>query len=246
MSTSIDRLVGWGAAIVFGIVCQTSEAFAEQSIRLESGDIILSVNGEQLKSGQDLLEAVRHSPTLMRFTVVDIRTGQLRALQTQLNSSASSRRFGVSTVDHGGEGVKVIEVFRNSPATRCEEDSDLALGRTIGQLIASSSEEGGNSSSDGAIVVYQWPSEQIAEPGTPKYAWRVRGGKLQPTSYRIMQDAFGTNRAKWPPNTICFAVTETEDGRADVTVDTFYDMGITPTSRGGNSVRWEVERHGNK
>ena len=126
----------------------------------------------------------------------------------------------------------MIEVFRNSPATRCEEDSNLALARTIAELIVSSSEEGGNSSSDGAIVVYQWPSEEIAEPDAQICLAGSRR-ELQPTSYRTLQDAFGTDRAKWPPNTICFAVTETEDGRADVTVDTFYDMGIAQPFAGG-------------
>ncbi len=88
--------------------------------RLEPGDVILSVNGVQLRNINDFWNTVKGSPTEMRFTIRDRRTGREVQSKTQLRSNASQSRFGVVGVDNGGDGVRVQTVRPNSPGTRCQ------------------------------------------------------------------------------------------------------------------------------
>ena len=52
--------------------------------RLQSGDVILSINGQKIRNTKDYWNAVKSSTPTMEFTVRDVRNGQKRNLRAQL------------------------------------------------------------------------------------------------------------------------------------------------------------------
>lgn len=231
-------------AVSLGIITGSRGVQAGQVIGLEPGDVILSVNGKMLKNGGDLLAAVRHSPDLMQLTVIDVRTGKLRALQTRLRSTGSARRFGVSTEDRGGRGVTITHVQPSSPASRCETDGEFTWAQAVVQCMLARSEHDDDRIREGSLLVYQWPTKRVAEPGALKYVWRYRAGQVEPSGADVWYQAFGADRSKWPPNTICFAINSAQPQHIVVTVSTFYDCGITRDTRGGNAEQLTLDKEG--
>ena len=83
---------------------------------LEPGDVILTVNGEDIFGRKSLIYAVNNSPQTMEFTVRDRRNGQIRHFTTTLASSGY--RLGIYCADHP-DGARVTSVMSNSAARRC-------------------------------------------------------------------------------------------------------------------------------
>ena len=83
---------------------------------LEPGDVILTVNGEDIFGRKSLIYAVNSSPQTMEFTVRDRRNGQIRHFTTTLASSGY--RLGIYCADHP-DGARVTSVMPNSAARRC-------------------------------------------------------------------------------------------------------------------------------
>lgn len=63
---------------------RVSDAGSGESLQLQRGDVILSINGRQLHNSQDYWDAVKSSPQTMEFTVRDVRDGQKRNLRAKL------------------------------------------------------------------------------------------------------------------------------------------------------------------
>ena len=55
-----------------------------QMLQLQSGDVILAVNGRPIRNTKDYWDAVKGSPQTMDLTVRDVRDGQKRELRTRL------------------------------------------------------------------------------------------------------------------------------------------------------------------
>ena len=88
-----------------------------REFQLTPGDVILAVNGETITGRTHFTSAVNRSPQTMHFTVKDGRTGRVMNLVTQLSSTGY--KLGVTHRDNPGGGARVVQVDRNSPATRC-------------------------------------------------------------------------------------------------------------------------------
>ena len=86
-------------------------------LRLEPGDVILSVNGRPLSNLRNYWNLVKGSPSIMEFTVRDRSDGQVLHLRTTLDTPKGTR-FGVSAVENGGDGVRVTNVRSGYPGSR--------------------------------------------------------------------------------------------------------------------------------
>jgi len=89
----------------------------EKGFQLEPGDVIVTVNGENITGSASLTAAVGRSPQTMQMTVRDRRNGQIRHFTTTLASG--SPRFGVTSTDNPGGGARITSIVPNSAATRC-------------------------------------------------------------------------------------------------------------------------------
>ena len=90
---------------------------ASQYWRLTPGDVILSVNGEDITGMKSLINAVDRSPQTMHFTVRDRGRGKIYHFETTLASTGY--RFGVYCADNPGGGARITSVMSNSAARRC-------------------------------------------------------------------------------------------------------------------------------
>ena len=76
-------------------------------------------------------------------------------------------------------------------------------------------------------------------------AWRIKNGEITWVRTSEVKLAFGSNRFFWPPRTYLFAykIGEGEDGSilAEVVLDTYYNRGLLPTSRGGMREIWLLQ-----
>jgi len=88
-----------------------------QILRLEPGDVILSVNGRPLRNLRDYWNLVKASPSIMEFTVRDRSDGQVLHLKTSLDTPKGTR-FGITAVENGGDGVRVTVVRSGYPGSR--------------------------------------------------------------------------------------------------------------------------------
>ena len=84
-------------------------------VSLERGDIILSVNGKKVYDYDDTMQALYSSPLTMNMTIRDVRTQQERNLRVTLTQD---HRLGI-LFQETRNGVVIINVTPNSPATRC-------------------------------------------------------------------------------------------------------------------------------
>jgi hypothetical protein len=229
------------AFVLFSMIGASSGANADE---LEPGDTLLSINGKQVNSENEFARAVTGSPGLMRFTIINRRTRCLCPLETQLRPKDQDRRLGVTAAEQRGEGLKIREVQQGSPATKCEVDSDLEFARTIAKMIMDGQGEHAEKLPNGSVIVYQWPTEDITQPGVAKYVWEVKQGKLERAEYTVYQRAFAARRSGWPPSTMCFAISSQDHERAVVNISSFYDQGLGPDSRGGYAIEWTLKHDG--
>lgn len=85
---------------------------------LEQNDVILSINGQRIRSENDFRNAVQGSPTEMVFSIRNSRDGRKMHLKATLRSGGT--RFGVEAGDNGGDGVIVQRIYNGYPASRLE------------------------------------------------------------------------------------------------------------------------------
>ncbi len=85
-----------------------------ETLSLEPGDVILSINGRKISARDECIRAVNRSPRTMNFTVRDRRNGTVWQMQAELR--ARGTRFGVDLVDNG-DGARVTYVQRGAPCT---------------------------------------------------------------------------------------------------------------------------------
>jgi hypothetical protein len=98
----------------------------------------------------------------------------------------------------------------------------------------------GYRSPEGAIVALVATTETHGEPFSPKRVWRYSQGELKDEDPDTLDKALGDDRSEWPSFTFIFAFESVTSRRATIDVHTFYDMGITEYSRGGNAQKWEL------
>ncbi len=245
LMTRVSLLVMLTAVLSVGSFGNANEQYF-----LERGDVLLSVNGHALDSEDDYIRAVQGSPRMMRFTIINKRNGRLCALQTRLRPPGQGLKFGVTAAERRGEGLLIRNVQRSSPATKCELDQELDLATEVARFLAFESE---NPEQNGSLLVHEWDKSDaagdafqiIAPPQVPMRVWRVANGKLQLAKYEALQAAFGSDRSKWPPSTICFAITLQDSGRVEARVAHHYDCGIAADSRGGNSCELTLAKRNN-
>jgi hypothetical protein len=109
-----DRLVpvGWS----YPELGRGGATAVPERLSLEPGDVILTINGQQVSGRNECILAVNGSPRIMTFTVRDRRNGTVWEMQTELRDGGM--RFGVDIVDNGGDGARVTHVQRGAPCTK--------------------------------------------------------------------------------------------------------------------------------
>lgn len=104
------------------IVFDASDASAQ--IRVEPGDVVLSINGQSIRNTNDFINLVNRSGSTMNFTLRDSRTGRILSLQTRLNSNGY--RFGAYAANNNGNGVRITGIMANAAASRCYSSGSAA------------------------------------------------------------------------------------------------------------------------
>jgi len=106
------------------LVLLCSNSLKAENYCLKRGDIITHVNTLNIHRIKDFWKAIKHSETTIYLTV-QTAEGIKKALyfQLPLNKLAPIPRFGVDVTSHKLEGVRITNVRRNSPATRCQSVS---------------------------------------------------------------------------------------------------------------------------
>jgi hypothetical protein len=117
------------------------------------------------------------------------------------------------------------------------ELEDYAAWAIIGDQLDQAAQ--GYRSPEGAIVAHVATIETYDESF---HIWRYSQGQLTDESADALDRALGDDRSEWPSFTFLFTLESVTSGRATLDVHTFYDMGITEHSRGGNAQKWELEK----
>ncbi|MCH2371645.1 MAG: hypothetical protein MK324_14075 [Pirellulales bacterium] len=103
------------------LVLLCSNFLKAETYCLKRGDVITHVNTLNIHRIKDFWKAIKHSETTIYLTV-QTTEGIKKALHVQLpfHKLAPIPRFGVDVTSHKSEGVRITNVRRNSPATRCQ------------------------------------------------------------------------------------------------------------------------------
>ena len=115
----MNRCLSLLLAISLFLICQSS--LKAETYALQRGDVITHVNTLNIHRVKDFWKAIRHSESTMYLTV-RTTTGTKKVLHVELprHKVAPVARFGADVTSAKLEGVKVTNVRRNSPATRCK------------------------------------------------------------------------------------------------------------------------------
>lgn len=100
----------------------------------------------------------------------------------------------------------------------------------------------GYNSPEGAIVALVVSTKSSDGSVSPLRVWRYSQGQLLEESGEALERALGSDRSDWPSFTFVFTFEAATSRRATIDVHTHYDMGLAPTSRGGNAQIWELEK----
>lgn len=98
-------------------------------------------------------------------------------------------------------------------------------------------------SPEGIYVAHVISTSASRESVSPLRIWKYEQGRLVDGD----RDAFllgltSSQPRDWPPSIFLFAFSSETPDYAVVDVHTLYDMGIMPSSRGGNAATWELEK----
>lgn len=111
--------------------------------------------------------------------------------------------------------------------------------RALAEFVAATSFEDFGNSTEGTVLAH---FDDLDKDRDPAHVWVVEKGALRDGSTKDLDRAFGNNKRKWPPYTLVFGVSQGEEGRYEVVVKTWYDMGLFPDSRGGMAQLWHVAK----
>ncbi|MES1240488.1 MAG: hypothetical protein ABUT39_02615 [Acidobacteriota bacterium] len=109
--------------------------------------------------------------------------------------------------------------------------------RALAELVAATAFPHFGNSTEGTVIARV---ESFEHEGKTFEVWVHENGALRKGSEKDLDRSFGTNRRNWPPYTILFAVSDGADGKLSMEVRTWYDMGLTPESRGGMQEVWKI------
>ena len=127
-----------------------------------------------------------------------------------------------------------LSVLIFTPVPRCEaRNLDY---RALAELVAATAFPSFGNSTEGTVIARV---ESLKRGGKPFEIWVHEKGTLRKGSEKDLDRSFGERRS-WPPYTILFAVSDGADGKLSLEVHTWYDMGLTPESRGGMEEVWQV------
>lgn len=121
------------------------------------------------------------------------------------------------------------------PATMVEKANVIPseLEDVMVNLLAKESPSGG-------VIAHL--TDLSGEPREAIGIWAIQLGEPLKGDVEDLQRAFSDDRSQWPPKTFLFAVELFKEYEAVITVKTYYDMGITPKSRGGNERVWTFRK----
>ena len=117
--------------------------------------------------------------------------------------------------------------------------NDAKLETFIAQSIIREKSKEGHRPLEGCVVVHLPNVEK--GPASPLKVWKYTQGNLVDSTIEDYERAVGKDRSQWPSSTFLFKIKSVTPISATVEVDTLYNMGIAPTSRGGNAQEWTLE-----
>ena len=118
--------------------------------------------------------------------------------------------------------------------------NDVKLETFIARSIISEKSKEGHRFLEGCVVVHLPNVEK--GPASPLKVWKYTQGSLVDSTIEDYEKTVGKDRSQWPPSTFLFKIKSVNPVSATVEVETLYNMGISPTSRGGNAQEWTLER----
>lgn len=102
----------------------------------------------------------------------------------------------------------------------------------LAELVAATSFREFGNSTEGTVLAH---FDDLLNDRDPAQVWVVEKGALRDSSTKDLG-----SQGKEPPYTLLFGVTQRNDGRYQLVVKTWYDMGLFPDSRGGNEQVWQI------
>jgi hypothetical protein len=118
----------------------------------------------------------------------------------------------------------------------CEAEASIPDDQGLAELVATTAFKDFQRSTEGSVVARFENREQRE----PVRVWVREKGVLREGSRKDLDRAFGKDRKKWPPYTLLYAVSPGATGRYELEISIYYDMGLSPESRGGYSEQWKV------
>ena len=136
--------------------------------------------------------------------------------------------------------VSLVAGFLVLIASSPVQGDDAKLETFIAQSIFNDHvKEPRDRSFEGCIVVHLPNVEK--GPASPIKVWKYMQGNLVDAPVEDYEKAVGKDRSQWPPFAFLFKIKSATPTSATVEVDTLYNMGISPSSRGGNAQQWTLE-----
>jgi S1-C subfamily serine protease len=148
----LDRIEPGRANFTFGIHASESQGglyiWATVSggpaarLRLERGDVIVSIDGVATNTVDAYRSAIRTSTGIIEVTFRDVRTKAVRRDKVTLDRGARSPNqlkprpsLGVQTEDLPGKGIKVVAITPNSPAALLQLDPGDIVTHINGRFV---------------------------------------------------------------------------------------------------------------
>jgi hypothetical protein len=93
-----------------------------------------------------------------------------------------------------------------------------------------------------AVVAYRGRSEKSNPAASLQRVWRYSQGELVAGDHQTLRSALGDDRSKWPALTFVVTIEIIKPEQATLSIETFYDRGLSETSRGGHAQKWKLEK----
>jgi hypothetical protein len=132
--------------------------------------------------------------------------------------------------------VRLFQIALTLTALVAPSFAGIPDDRGLADLVVATAFQSFGRSTEGTVVArFEKPGER-----EPARVWVHEKGALREGSRKDLDRAFGKDRKKWPAYTLLYTVSPGAAGGYELELSIYYDMGITPESRGGYSEVWRV------
>lgn len=167
--------------------------------KLDPGDVITAIDGTAVRSMSDYERAMGRAGEnagRVKLTVKDVRSGALvdweataRRVRVDMRSDANGGPFGLGfSGEATGSGLKIQQLFQNSPLLQLSDDAGQSARADIGDVITSI-----NGSRIQNLEQYQAEMEKLNGQGQVRIVLKdIRTGREKALKTRAERQASGT------------------------------------------------------